>query len=192
MCGGVEAYEAALRERRVPRDRDVGVRLRRDPARGGDRVGLRAAERRVDRLRRLEPRATSAATRELVAAHWARPMTHPARRVDRRAPEGAAPPAPPPRRRRGSLPLGHLRHAAEPLAARRRGGRLRSLRRRPRPGSTSPRNSRHAHGASCATHDVDAVVSTGSAVALPFFALGRARGLPATSSRARRGSTGRR
>ena len=32
MCGGIEAYEQALRERRVPRDRDVGLRLRRDPA----------------------------------------------------------------------------------------------------------------------------------------------------------------
>ena len=41
MCGGVEAYEQALRERRVPRGRDVGLRLRRDPAARGDRVGLR-------------------------------------------------------------------------------------------------------------------------------------------------------
>ena len=30
MCGGVEAYREALEQRRVPRDRDVGLRLRRD------------------------------------------------------------------------------------------------------------------------------------------------------------------
>ena len=38
----------------VPRDRDVGVRLGRDPARGGDRVGVRPAERGGDRVRCLE------------------------------------------------------------------------------------------------------------------------------------------
>ena len=38
----------------LPRDRDVGLRVGRDPRRRGDRVGLRAAEHRVDRVRRLE------------------------------------------------------------------------------------------------------------------------------------------
>ena len=70
MCGGLEAYERALRERRVPRDRDVGVRLGRDPAGGGDRVGLRAAERRSRSCSAPRARATSAHTRDLVARHW--------------------------------------------------------------------------------------------------------------------------
>ena len=54
MCGGIDAYETALRERQFRADRDVGVRLGSDPAAGGDRVGLRAAQHRVDRVRRFE------------------------------------------------------------------------------------------------------------------------------------------
>ena len=46
--------EGAAREE-VPRDRDVGVRLGCDSAAGGDRVGVPAAEDRVDRVRRVEP-----------------------------------------------------------------------------------------------------------------------------------------
>ena len=54
MCGGVEAYERALREREF---RAIAMSVFASgaiPPRGGDRVGLRAAESAVDRLRRLE------------------------------------------------------------------------------------------------------------------------------------------
>ena len=54
MCGGLEAYEAALRERRF---RAIAMSVFASgaiPAPRGDRVGLRPAEHRVDRLRRLE------------------------------------------------------------------------------------------------------------------------------------------
>ena len=54
MCGGLDAYERALRERDVPGGRHVGLRLGRHPAPGGHRVGVRAAEHPVDRLRRLQ------------------------------------------------------------------------------------------------------------------------------------------
>ncbi len=42
MSGGIDAYRRALEERRVPGDRDVGVRVRRHPAAGGLRMGLRS------------------------------------------------------------------------------------------------------------------------------------------------------
>ena len=54
MCGGVEAYEAALRERRF---RAIAMSVFASgaiPAPRGDRVGLRPAEPRSDRLRRLQ------------------------------------------------------------------------------------------------------------------------------------------
>ena len=74
----------------------------RDPAARGDRVGLRSAEPAVDRLRRLEPRATSAATRELVDRALAA-CDHPPRRLDRWPPEAASPAVPAPGRRRRPL-----------------------------------------------------------------------------------------
>src|SRR6185295_9706124 len=43
------------RDAALPPDRDVGPRLRRDRAARGDRLRLRAAEDRIDRVRRLRP-----------------------------------------------------------------------------------------------------------------------------------------
>ena len=79
----------------------------------------------------------------------------------------------------GTLPLGHLRHAAEPVAAGGGAGRLRALRRWPRSRPTWPRNFGHARRI-LADGEVDTLVSTGSAVALPFFltAPGEAAALP--------------
>ena len=54
MCGGVDAYEAALREREF---RAIAMSVFASgaiPAGGGDRVGLRPAEPALDRLRRLQ------------------------------------------------------------------------------------------------------------------------------------------
>ena len=55
MPGGLEAYETRPARPSLPGDRHVGLRLGRDPARGGHRLGVRAAEHRVHRLRRLQP-----------------------------------------------------------------------------------------------------------------------------------------
>ena len=60
MCGGIEAYETGPARARVPGDRDVGLRLRGDPAGGGDRVGLRAAEPATRSSSAPPARATSA------------------------------------------------------------------------------------------------------------------------------------
>ena len=141
----------ALRERRVPGDRDVGLRLRRDPAARGDRVGLRAA--RTSSRSSSAPRAPRniRSTRELVARYWDQPALSDTllvasngghlkqlHRLHGRL-DG----------RRGPFRWVDLRHAAEPLAARRRGGRLRALRRRPRPGQRAPQRAPRAT-ASCA------------------------------------------
>ena len=54
MCGGLEAYRVRAARAPLPGDRDVRVRLRRGPGAGGDRVGLHTAERRRDRVRRVD------------------------------------------------------------------------------------------------------------------------------------------
>ncbi len=54
MCGGAAAYEAALRERRVPRGRDVGLRVGAIPAREAIEWVCAQPNVRIDRLRRLE------------------------------------------------------------------------------------------------------------------------------------------
>ena len=77
---------------------------------------------------------------------------------------------------RRPLPLGDLRHPAEPLAARRRGGRLRAASSADATRSMWPRNLPAARRI-LREHAIDTVVSTGSAVALPFFAVARARRL---------------
>ena len=56
MCGGIELYEEAIAHAALPAGRDVGARLGRDRAARGDRVRLRAAEDRGDRVRRVGPR----------------------------------------------------------------------------------------------------------------------------------------
>ena len=55
MCGGDRGLRGGDRDAALPADRDVGVRLGRDPAARGDRVRVRAAADRVDRLRRVGP-----------------------------------------------------------------------------------------------------------------------------------------
>ena len=86
---------------------------------------------------------------------------HAPRRLHRRAPEAAAPPAPATRRRRGPVPLGDVRHAAEPLAARRRGRSTSCTSSAGATRSTCCATCRW-RTASCATHDIDTIVSTGS------------------------------
>ena len=63
---------------RVPRHRHVGLRLGGHPAAGGHRVGLRAAEHRVDRLRGVEPHQHPRHPRA-----GRRVLGHPARRLRR-------------------------------------------------------------------------------------------------------------
>ncbi len=41
MCGGIELYEKTIADATLPADRDVGVRVGRDPAARGDRVRVR-------------------------------------------------------------------------------------------------------------------------------------------------------
>jgi len=53
MSGGVDAYRELLRSNRLPLDRDVGLRVRRDPAARGHRVGVRPRGAARDRLWRL-------------------------------------------------------------------------------------------------------------------------------------------
>ena len=161
---------------RVPRDRDVGLRLRGDPGRrrrssgsARSRTSSRSssaprAARNIRDTRELVDRVLASSVTTLLVASTGGHLKQ-LHRLHRRL-AGVD----------GPVPLGHLRHPAEPLAARRRGGRLRPLRRRPRPGQRRPQPAR-SRGGSCATHEVDTIVSTGSAVALPFFALGRARRL---------------
>ena len=107
------------------------------PPRRGDRVGLRAA--RTSSRSSSAPRAranirsTRGARRRVLAALTTLLVASTGghlkqlHQLHRRL-----------TRRRRPVPLGHLRHPAEPLAAGRRGGRVRPLRRRPRPAATSP------------------------------------------------------
>ena len=74
----------------------------------------------------------------------------------------------------GPLRLGDLRHPAEPLAAGRGGRSTSSPSSAAATRATSPATCRRARRI-LRSHEVDTMVSTGSAVALPFFALGRAR-----------------
>ena len=176
MCGGLEAYETALRERRF---RAVAMSVFASgaiPARRGDRVGLRAAERRVDRVRRVEPAEHPEHPRAGVRVLGLSATDDPARSVDRRAPQAAAPPAPAARR-------ASTARTAGPRSTRRRVDRCSTARR-----STSCTSSADATRSTCcatcplpaassAITTIDTIVSTGSAMALPFFALARARRL---------------
>ena len=186
MCGGIEAYEAALRSAAF---RAVAMSVFASgaiPRRGGDRVGLRAAERRVDRLRRLEPgehpQHPGAGRRALGPDDAPCSSPRPAGTLrssttctvalaGSRVPSAGSPSTPPraarcwPTRRSTSFPSSAV--ATPPMSP-----------------ATSARAAHHPHAA------VDAVVSTGSAVALPFFALGRARGLHLPLHRERRADRG--
>ena len=53
MCGGVDGLRGGDRDAALPADRDVGVRVGRDLAARGDRLCVRAAADRVDRVRRV-------------------------------------------------------------------------------------------------------------------------------------------
>ena len=55
MSGGVGRLSRRTRTPAVPCRGDVGVRQRRDRSAGGHRMGLRPAQPRVDRVRRLQP-----------------------------------------------------------------------------------------------------------------------------------------
>ena len=192
MCGGAAAYEDGAARAPLPCDGDVGLRLGRDPGARGDRVGLRAAERGVDRLRRLEPRATSRARGRSSPSTGVSSTEHAPRRLHRRAPEAAAPAAPATRRRRGPVSLGDLRHAAEPLAARRRARSTSSPSSAAATRSTCRATSRPRAGSS-REHEIDTVVSTGF---VDGPAVLRARpcpaARPATTSRAPPAARGRR
>ena len=182
MCGGLEAYEAALREHRF---RAIAMSVFASGAIPADEaIEWVCAQPNIESIvfgassaRNIEqharPRGPALGPRAGAA------VDHAPRRLDGRTSQAAAPPAPPARRRRGPVPLGDLRHAAEPVAAGRRGR------------STSCTSSAAATRATCCAtcrsadrilreHDIDTIVSTGSAMALPVLrARPRARAEPA-------------
>ena len=178
MCGGLEAYERALRERRVPRDRDVGLRLGRDPA-ARRRSSGSARSRTSSRSCSAPPAGATSATRASSCrrSYWAEArVDHAAGRLDRRPPEAAAPAAP-----AGST--ASTGRSAGPPSTPRRAARCS----RARTSTSSPSSAGATRATSLATSRYarrilrDARSTRWSAPAprsrCPFFALGRARGL---------------
>ncbi len=174
MCGGIEAYRAGSRRTAVPGGRDVGVRLRCDPAREAIEWVCGQEKIDVDRLRRFQPRQhpldppagrvpLGAVSTLLVASTGGhlKELHHLRDRVD-----GVGP------------PYSWVTFDTEQSRSLLAGEEVDFV---PFVGGRDPRGV--ARNLACARRIFgrrrpDAVLSTGSAVALPYFALGRARGLP--------------